>query len=252
MAKEKIEKDVKKTIAQTQEEHNDILKRMATKEFTDDLVALLKIRASLVYLVCNEEKRMLTYFKHLSAARGFRTYTWDCHLGMRDLFEGTKAKSAGADDLQPEIALDIIIKDAEDDVKNQKTLEADNVLGKIYLLLDFNKYLDEPTVERRLKRLSQIESMTTVVIVAPCLEVTLGLENLISVLDFPYPNQEEIVSTLDSLCNRAITDVPGLKKEAAISKDLIINAVNGLTLNEASNALAKSVVRYKKFDLPTI
>ena len=75
--------------------------RMATEEFTSDLIALLKIRAPLIFLTCNEEKRKLTYMKHLSAARGFQTHIWDCYLGLRELFTDQKT-TVSDDDTQVE------------------------------------------------------------------------------------------------------------------------------------------------------
>ena len=65
-------------IDSTPSESIKIIETMATPEFTDELVALMKIRAPVVFLTCREEKRMLNYFKHLVVSRGFRASTWDC------------------------------------------------------------------------------------------------------------------------------------------------------------------------------
>jgi len=59
----------KKTIT-SKDAHEEALYTMGDKEFTDELIALLRIRAPLVYITCGEEKRLLDYFRHLSVKKG--------------------------------------------------------------------------------------------------------------------------------------------------------------------------------------
>jgi len=233
-----------------------ILKRMATKEFTEEMTALLKIRAPVVFLTCREEKRMLEYFKHLSITRGFKTSTWDCYRGMTDLLTGKPDKSTSDDILDPDIALHCIIKDAELDIEQQEKYDSNKINGKIYLLLDFYKFFDDPETERRIKAFSQIDSMTMIIITGPSLSIPPGLDNLFSVLDFPYPNKEEIEGIVKSLLNAVgkgdVKIEKELRKQIKDHKYEIVSSVTGLTSAEAGKALAKSVVVHKKFNIPAI
>ncbi|HUU86588.1 MAG TPA: AAA family ATPase [Candidatus Glassbacteria bacterium] len=240
----------------TQNENSKMLDGMATKDFTNELTALMKIRAPIVFLTCREEKRMLKYFEYLVVNRSFRASTWDCYSGMLDLLTGEKDKTISDDMLDPDEALHYIIQDAKSDGSKKDAYESQNINGKIYLMLDFYKFLDDPATERRIKTFAQIDSMTMIVITGPSLSIPPGLNNLFSVLDFPYPNKNEIEGTI-----KALLDVVGkesvpfektLAKQFKENKHEIISSVNGLTLTEASKALAKSVVVNRKFDIPAI
>ncbi len=241
---------------ETKKSHEEALKLMATDEFSVDLDALLRIRAPIIYLTTNEEKRMLNYFKHLSVARGYNTLVWDHYLGLLNLISGKKEKTTSEDIIQPEIILDLIIEQAQEDEKNQAALQSDGFRGTIFLLLDFHRFLCDapPGIERRLKRLSHIESMTSVIISGPYFESTPALENAFSVLDFPYPNKKEISNALWALVDSDSlkTKLPGLSKIVKEREDELVKAANGLTLNEAQTAFLKSIVMHKKFDIPTI
>lgn len=237
---------------ETQEDHEQILNLMATKEFNDDIAALLKIRSPIVYLICNEEQRMLSYFERFSAARGYKIYTWDCHMGLLDILTNQKSQSVSSDITDPDNVLDVIIKDAELDKQNAKNLAEKQVNGKVYLLLDFYRYIGDAETERRLKRISQIDSMTTIIITGPSLVTTPGLENLFSVLDFPYPNKNEIRGAIQSICKAVQKSIPTIYDEAKKNEYEIVGSLNGLTLKEAEKAVAKSVVKHRKFNIPTI
>jgi ATP-dependent 26S proteasome regulatory subunit len=243
-----------KIMMESKETHEQILNIMATKDFTSDIVALLKIRAPIVYLTCAEEKRVLLYFQHMSVSRGFRGYTWDCHMGVLDLFTGDKAKHITSDNRMPEMVLDAIIEDAESDQKNQEALVGSGINGKIYILLDFFRFLDDAGIERRLKRFAMIKSMTTIIITAPMLVTTPALENTFSVIDFPYPNKDEIEAAIETLCTtpNVKKDLPHLENEAKKNLHEIVGSVSGLTLCEASSALSKAIVKHHAFHIPAI
>ena len=238
------------------DQHEDAYKIMGTKEFNDELIALLKIRAPVVFLTCREEKRMLNYFRHLSEARGFKTYTWDLCNGIRNLISGKQEKTTGDDCTEPDNALNVMIEEASNDKDQRVKLEASKIKGKIYLLLDFYKFLDEPTTERRIKEFSKIDSMTTIILTGPTLDLPVSIENLFSVLDFPYPNNEEIRGSITNLLKAVKKEKVDLhdklQKQFKKEQHEIIGSVTGLTLSEAQKALSKSVVVKASFDIPSI
>jgi len=229
---------------------------MATPEFADELVALLKIRAPVIYLTCREEKRMLNYFKSFSETRGFKTFTWDICNGIKNLISGDVEKTASDDCTDPDNALSLMIEEANNDRDNRKKLQAQKVNGKIYLLLDFYRYLEEAATERRIKEFSKIDSMTTIILTGPYLDLPIGLENLFSVLDFPFPNREEIDGTTKNLLKiigkEKVELEKTMRKQFSKEKHEIVGSVSGLTLVEAKKALAKSVVVHRAFNIPAI
>ncbi|MFW6129633.1 MAG: hypothetical protein ACOC56_00525 [Atribacterota bacterium] len=238
------------------QEHKEALEEMATQDFTSDLVALLRSRAPLVYLTCNEEKRLKVYFKHLAAVRGYKIFIWDCYRGLLDLTTEKPAKGASDDMKQPSLILDKIIEQARSDETQAKAMKSSGVNGHIYLLMDFNRFLEDatPDLERRLKIFASIESMTHIVMIGHNYVMSPCLEDYVSLLDFPYPNPKEIGEALWSLVSavQKQSKLPNLSKETKSREDEIIKAASGLTLNDAQMAFAKSVVIHKKLNIPTI
>jgi len=240
-----------------QKKHEETLQIMATPQFFTEFSSLLKSRTSLIYLTCNEEKRMLSYFEHLTCARGYKTYVWDCFRGLYDLVSGEKSEIVTEDVTEVNVILDKIIEQSEIAIQNAQSMINSGVSGIIFILLDFHRFIEDatPDIERRLKRISQLESMINVVVVAPHYVSTPSLENEFSLVDFPYPNREEISIELDSIVEKVSSKqgkLPNLKKEVKEGRDSIIQAVNGLTCKEIQKAFSKSLVIHRKFDIPTI
>ena len=242
----------------SKEHHELVFQKMGTPEFRDELIALLKIRSPLIYLTCNEEKRMLKFFKHLAIARGYRILCWDCATGLNDIVSGKPAGAVSDDIKDQDAILDHIIKNAQQDKQNKGIMDKEGIAGNIYILLDYHRFLENdalPTTERKLKQLTKIESsMTSTIVVGPIFVSTPALENCFGIIDFPYPNKEEITNTLMALAGNddIKLKIPTLEDDAKKRLDELVKAASGLTLNEAQDAYTKSVVKFKSFDIPTI
>ncbi|MFW6173916.1 MAG: AAA family ATPase, partial [Elusimicrobiota bacterium] len=221
----------------------EIVEKMATKSFREELIALLKIHYNLIYMTCGEEKRMLNFFHHLSLSKGFDLYTWDCYSGIKNYGSGQKQVTTD-DDCDEDAALDSIIKAARNDKKQTK----------VYILLDFNVYLESASVVRKLKTLTLFESRTSIIMAGPPCSVPDEMNNVVSFLDFPLPNRDEIEHTIRAICDssKIKSEIPKLYEQTFSQMHHIVDAVSGLTLHEAQKALAKSVVVHRKFDIHTI
>lgn len=252
-AEEKEDKNITQKTA-----HEEAFQSMATPDFNNDIVALLRSRAPLIFLTCSEEKRLKTYFKHLAEIRGYQIYIWDCYLGCLNLASGKKDLTSTADICNPDEILNLIIGEAGKDAENAKTLKNNGISGRIFILLDFHRFIDAdaatPEIERRLKTFASIDSMTHIIMTGPSFHTTSALENYISLIDFPLPNQKEISKSLwhmvDSIKKQA--SLPDLPKTTKANEDQIVKAASGLTLVDAQKAFAKSLVLHKKFHIPTI
>ena len=246
----------KKEASTLDQEHQKALDSMATEDFTNDILALLRSRAPLVYLTCVEEQRLKVYFRHLAAVRGYKVFIWDCYNGLLDLITEKEAVGVSEDLTDPLVALEHIISSAKQDEANIKNFRDEGISGNIYILLDFHRYLDDapPDLERRLKAFADIESMTHVVMTGPFFVTTPATEDIVSVLDFPYPNENEIKNALWSLVNaiQSQNKLPNLPKETKKNEDEIVKAANGLTLVDAQMAFSKSIVVHNKFDINCI
>src|ERR1035441_9995472 len=201
----------------TLDECKKALDSMATKDFTNDLLSLIKSRYPLIYLTTNEERRMLRYFKYLSRVNGYRTYIWDCFMGLVDIETMAKVGATTDDIKEPHLILEYIINEAKkEDPSIVAKMREDGIKGNIYILLDYHRYLEDapPDIERRIKRFAQLESITTVIATGPHYVTTPVLEDAFALIDFPLPNKEEIANALWSVVNTpsVSSKIPSLKR----------------------------------------
>jgi ATP-dependent 26S proteasome regulatory subunit len=229
------------------------VEQMATREFTLDMKALIRSRTPLIYLVSTEERRVLSYFKAFSQASSYKTLIWDFYNGLLDISNNRPAGLVSGPSTDPIAVLDWILKEAGDDSKLPG--KDTSIRATLYLMLDFHRFLQPsctPDIERRLRVFHRMDSNSNIILVGPHFASTPALEKCISVIDFPYPNREELKSTLYSVITPVITKAPNIKQETEKAESALIDAVTGLTLPEAESAFAKSVVMHKKLDIPTI
>jgi AAA+ superfamily predicted ATPase len=205
----------------------------------DELELLIRARYPVLYVVSWEEARVEAHLAAIAQRRGKGMYTWSVTSGMRKVGAGPGVqKSRGLAD--PVEALDQIIEHKE---------------PAIYLLQDFHAFL-RPTVPcnapniRKLRETARAlgDSYKTVVICAPVVDLPPELEKDVTVYDFPLPGAADV----DGLLRRICKDVG---EHASISVDLndagreaLVRAAGGLTLQEAENVFAKTLVNDGKLD----
>lgn len=199
---------------------------------------LVKSRYPLVYLVSPEEQRVETSLLEFAKNRKMAIYRWSITEGLVDMKEqrsvdGTK---------DPLKVLEFISKfDSK----------------AIFVMRDFHPYMDgkeNPVVVRKLRDLaSDLRfSQKTVLFLSSVSKVPTELEKEISVVDWDLPNREEINAIVEEFLTRLPTGVsPGIA-ETQQGREQIVEAALGLTKIEIENVLAKSIVRNKTFDVPTI
>lgn len=237
-------------------ESKEALRTMATPDFRKEMSALVRSRAPLVYLVTTEEKRVIEYFKHFSTTGGYNTLLWDCFNGLLKITTMEKGGMISGNQLDPCEVLDWILKEATELEAARDAAKDDESLnrGNIYILLDFHRFLNpcSPDVERRLRTLSRMDSNTVVIMTGPQYESTAALDKDIRVIDFPYPNKEEIKIALYTAIDSVILQAPNLRASVHEREEEIINSVSGLTFTEAVSALSKSICMHKDLHIPTI
>ena len=91
-----------------------------------------------------------------------------------------------------------------------------------------------------------------IVMIGPHFQCTPALEKCINVIDFPYPNKDEIKIALYTMVEDVLPQHPTMKQDTINREEEIIRSVSGLTLPEAEAAFAKSIVVNKKIDIPTL
>ena len=215
---------------------------------------LIKSRYKILYIVSPEETRVLQTLKLISTSEGYDFRQWDFSRGMLD---GHTLERVAADKNEihelPEAALDCILENAKADNEKIAKDEPLPVGAHIYAMLDFHHWLDgNPMVERKLKEFSGIASVCVIVIVAPVFVCPPSLQKEFTLLDFPYPSKHEIKQAFDYVCKEISPKYPQALTEAKQQEEELIKAASGLTLAEAENAYAKSLVAHKRMKIESI
>ncbi len=186
---------------------------------------LIRARYSILYVVSWEEDRVEKVLREIARKREKQMFTWTITRGM--VQEGGKQSDPSTAD--PLRALDFAMEHKE---------------GALFVLRDFDHFLDDPTVQRKLRDVARAfrSSYKSLIILSPVLTIPSHLEKDITVIDFPLPDQEELGSLLDGIVKQVEGNpniVVDLDDE---SREQLVKAALGLTASEAEDAYAKSVV----------
>nr|AUN36249.1 hypothetical protein [uncultured bacterium] len=139
-------------------------------------------------------------------------------------------------------ALDHIARRLQEDVR------------AVFILRDFDPYLDNAVVVRKLRDLafSLKRSYSTLVFLSPVLVTPAHLEKEIIVIDYDLPTFDEINVILEELVSRVLGH-DGSLGEA--QRESLVKAALGLTADEAANVFAKGLVlnsHLEEFDIQVV
>ncbi len=196
-----------------------------------ELEHLVKARYPIVYVNSSEEERVEHAIEAVrdSLAKNPRK------LLFWSITEGFTGDEEFTDLRDPIKALDFILR-YED--------------GGIFALRDFHPDLKDPVVVRRLRDCHRVfkdsERPKTVILLSPMLRVPSEVEAEVAVVDFNLPSREELAGLL-----KEFADAYQLSHDAD-AMERFTEAALGLTYDEASYVLAKSLVRNRDFDIGTI
>ena len=220
-----------------------------------DIFHLIKSRYKILYIRSAEETRVIETLKIIAQAESFDLYQWDCSRGLLDSFSMQKIKSSSNEVHEyPTALMSHIIEHAKNDNKRMKDekLMSD---GHIYLLLDFHLFLrgdGGAELQRKFKEFFETSSVCCIAIIAPVFECPDALEKEFTLVDFPYPSKDELRVALGKIAKEIPDNYPAAKKVAQNREEDLLSAAAGLTIVEAENAYALSLVKKKTFDVPTI
>jgi hypothetical protein len=115
----------------------------------------------------------------------------------------------------------------------------------VWVLRDFDAYLDHPVVLRKLRDLAHAlkRSHSTLVLLSPILHLPPHIEKEIVVLDYPLPQESELGELLDDIVARVSTQLNQPIEVSPSARDALIQAARGLSADEATNAFHKVLVQ---------
>jgi SpoVK/Ycf46/Vps4 family AAA+-type ATPase len=114
----------------------------------------------------------------------------------------------------------------------------------IFLLKDFNRFLTDLSISRKLRNISRLLKLQpkTIIIIGSDLTIPKELQDLITVLQFQLPLEEEIAQELNRLLNSL-----NIQIDSQLFENLT-RACQGLSLERIRRVLSKIIATYKTID----
>jgi ATP-dependent 26S proteasome regulatory subunit len=201
--------------------------------FDAELELLIRARYPILYIISSEETRAQNVVLEVANKRRKKVFEWSYSTGIVPAgtsLQSQKHRNAATKD--PLTALDQVIEQVE---------------PAIFIFKDFHPFLTRNNfaVVRKLKEIALHlkDSLKTIVLISPILEIPTELEKEITVLNYPLPSREDLSALLDKI----IADVKEFKQVKIELEDSgrhrLLQAALGLTLGEAENVFAKIIVK---------
>ncbi len=201
-----------------------------------ELEVLIRARYPLIYVISWEERRLLKYISKIASRLDKKVFEWSITTGLVPAgtsIQSQKHRDTATED--PLVALDNVIQ---------------HVDPALYVFKDFHPFLkgQNMSVIRRLREVaaSMQNTYKTIVIVSPIFEMPSELEKDLTVIDFDLPTEKDFAVLLTKIIQE-VKDNPKLDvKMTENVREQIIHALLGLTLTEAENVLAKTLVEHRR------
>ena len=196
-------------------------------KFTDELTLLLKARYPVIFINTIEEDRVeYVIRKYIKTSLNRSIYTWDFVDGYTN-----NPNNEGFAKRNPLQALELV---------ERLTSET----PAIFLLKDFNQFLNDISISRKLKNLGRILKLQpkTIIIIGSDFNIPKELQDLISVMQFQLPVETEISQELTRLI-----DSLNIKINSQLFENLT-QACQGLSLERIRRVLSKIIATHKTID----
>ena len=199
--------------------------------FNTELALFLKARYPIIYINTIEEDRVEYMIrKNIKTTLNRSIYTWDFVDGYTN--NPNNANFAKRNPLQ---ALELVEK------LNPET-------PALFLLKDFNRFLTDLSISRKLRNISRILKLQpkTIIIIGSDLTIPKELQDLITILEFKLPLKEEIRNELTRLSHSLNIEI----KENLMES--LVQACQGLSLERIRRVLSKIIATYRTIDRKSI
>lgn len=199
--------------------------------FRKELTLLFKARYPIIYIASFEEERVeYTVRNSIQLGDNQNIYIWDFIEGYINNINKTKFASKN-----PLQALEFV---------ENVNIES----SSIFIFKDFNKFLNDVIISRKLKNLYRIlkNQAKTIIILASEIEIPKELKNLITIIEFSLPNDEEIKSEFIRL-----SQLIEIKFDQKFLENLIRSS-QGLSIEQIRRILSKSIVKYGSINKNTV
>ncbi|ACB52785.1 ATPase [Crocosphaera subtropica ATCC 51142] len=152
--------------------------------FREEFELLLRACYPLIYISTSEEERLENAIAQCTQTMQNRTvYIWDFVDGYQD-----NPNNEGVGRRNPLQALEFVEK-------------LPNNIGGIFILRDFQRFLEDVSISRKLRNLARsLKSQPkNIIIIAPQVQIPDELTEVLTILDFPLPTGTEIKNEIERL-----------------------------------------------------
>lgn len=193
---------------------------------------MVRSRYPIIYITSWEEERVISCLRALfnSYKQKRKLYIWAQTTGLG--IDGANAFDEKMD----------IIKTLEHIEKTDEVA--------VYILKDVHSFMEDQKVIRKLRDVynSARKTYKNIILISPVFKIPQELNKEIAVIDFPFPTIHELEKKLDDIIN-SVKSNPNVRINLeGETKEELIKAALGLTLNEAENVFAKAIVKDKVLD----
>jgi len=196
-------------------------------KFNDELALFLKARYPIIYINTIEEDRVeYVIRKNIKTNLNRSIYSWDFVDGYTN-----NPNNEGFAKRNPLQALELV-----------ERLNAET--PALFILKDFNRFLTDLSISRKLRNISRILKLQpkTIIIIGSDLTIPKELQDLLTVLQFQLPLENEISQELNRLVNSLNIQIkPQLFEN-------LTRACQGLSLERIRRVLSKIIATYKTID----
>ena len=193
-------------------------------KFNDELTLLLKARYPIIYINSIEEDRVEYIIrKHVKTTLNRSIYSWDFIDGYIN-----NPNKQGFGKRNPLQALELV---------ERLTSET----PAVFVLKDFNLFLTDIAISRKLKNVSRILKLQpkTIIILGSELSIPKELQDLITIVQFHLPSEEEINYEL-----KRLIQILNIEIDNTLFENLS-QACHGLSLERIRRVLSKIIATYK-------
>ena len=205
-------------------------------QFTNNLEVLIRARYPILYIQTHEEGRICNTLCSVAKKLDKKIFEWSITQGFSQTFPSRSESSSKVP-------------------RSKDPLEAlcqvsDQIDPAIFVLHDFHPFLSsgQHSIIRKLKEIARFlkNSYRTVIIISPIVELPIELEKEITVLEFPLPGRDEISQLLIDI-EYQLDNSDGISLQLdPTSREFLVEAALGLTLQEAENVFAKIIVKNRQ------
>ena len=205
-----------------------------------ELEVLIRARYPIVYVISWEEERVERSLRRIAEKREKNLFTWTITQWIvKSGADPQRAKAGGNSTSDPLAALDAVINQAE---------------PAIYLFKDFHPFTADDrcnlSIIRRLRDAAYHlrDTYKSIVIVSPMMQIAPELAKDVTLVEFGLPRTQDFGHLLDRII-ADVKDSPHVQVNLdGDARERLLHAARGLTLKEAENVFAKTLVLDGKLD----